>query len=183
MIVSPFCVEKQIGGFESAQVVRSARRLRTALPRALIRASGMQPGPVIVEIEAGGDWQSCLYGHSSSHAHYCISKGRSAAAAGLQLEAGQTICLAALSPSRLLVSRQGEPHFSAAASQGPPDPWPLTVRLNQSSIRAGRLSAAAGRSICRDSVQSVPAVICCSPGTEPQGLRCAGEAVSDLPLP
>ena len=137
----------------------------------------MQPGPLTVESEAGDKWQSNLYLYSASRSIFCIKKAWSLVVAALQLEAGQTICLAALGPSRLLISRQGEPHFSAAASQGPPDPWPLTVRLSQSSVHASmcRLSAAAGRNICREGVQSVPAVILHhSPSST------AGEAVDDL---
>ena len=82
-------------------------------------------------------------------------------AAALQLEPGQTICLAALSPSRLLISREGEPHFSAAASQEPPDLWPLRLHLTAASFRKGWLiiSAAAGRTMCRGDDLRMPAVI------------------------
>jgi hypothetical protein len=160
--------------------VTSKRDLLLDVPRTLVEMAGMQPGALTLVSEAGAEWQSWLrkrnlFNCESSFMRFKMSW--SAVVAALQLEAGQNICLAALSPSRLLVSRQGEPHFSAAASQGPPDPWPLTVLLSQSVINQNRcfLSAAAGRSICREGVKSVPAVILHHSTTS-----TAGEAVEKL---
>ena len=150
------------------------------VPRALVEMAEMQQGSLTLESEAGAEWQSLLRKHNNLASKACVTRIRKAwplVVAALQLEAGQTICLAALSPSRLLVSRQGEPHFSAAASQGPPDPWPLTVLLNQTSIHESNcgLSAAAGRSIYREGARSVPAVI-----LHHSTASTAGEAVDNL---
>ena len=113
-------VERQSEFFYSAQVVREDKRGNHAIcvPTALVRMAGMQPGPLTVESEAGDKWQSNLSDFNPNGGSFRIRKGWPLVVAALQLEAGRTICLAALSPSRLLVSRQGEPHFSAAASSG-----------------------------------------------------------------
>ena len=145
------------------------------LPRGLVRMVGMQPGMLTVESEAGGTWQAT----SSRYFSKNTSQFRvewAAVVAALQLEAGQTICLAALSPSRLLISRPGEPHYRLAAVQGPPDPWPLAVRLSQKSARVWfPLSLATGRTICRDGVLSVQAAIVPTPN-----MPTSGEAPSAI---
>ena len=81
----------------------------------------MQAGQIAIENEGEGKWPSVLVYASregSGGVQHKVFKGWAAVVAALQLGAGQSICLAARSPTRLLVSRQGEPHFRAAAAQG-----------------------------------------------------------------
>ena len=99
--------------------------------------AALQPGALTAQSEAGDEWQvACAASLQPGRAaeRYYITERWFEVVAALQLKAGQTVCLAVLSPNRLLVSRQGEPHFSAAAAQGPPDPWPLTVILTEYPI-------------------------------------------------
>ena len=138
----------------------------------------MQPGPLTVEGEDGGAWRTGLYCPYNGRYERIISSGWSEVAAALQLEAGQVVCLAARSPSRLLISRQMEPHFSAAAKQGPPtplSPWPASIARWKRS--EAHLPLAAGRAICCSDALRVPAVIV---ATDAPG---AGEAGHDLSLP
>ena len=142
----------------------TARRGLLQLPPSLVAKAGMEPGAVTVESEEGDVWQSVLSRNSRADlptGHFRLCKAWRTVVQDLRLEAGQTICLAAVSPRCLLVSRRGEPHFSAAASQGPAQPWPLTLTLTPNSVAEGRflLSTAAGSCICRDGVVSVPAFI------------------------
>lgn len=134
------------------------------LPPSLIRMAGMQSGPVIVKSEDGSEWQTVMRQCSrpgSNAIFYCICKGWPVAVTALQLDVGDIICLAALGSGGLLVSRCGEPHFSAAVRQGLPDPWPLTVALTHASVSMCKLplSCAAGRSICPEGVQRAEAVV------------------------
>ena len=75
------------------------------VPPALVRMAGMEPGPLTVESEVGGEWQSSLVRSSLQDSKIWIYTSWSAVVAALRLEAGQSICLAARSPSRLLISR------------------------------------------------------------------------------
>lgn len=134
------------------------------LPPSLVATAGMQPGPMTVRSEAGDEWESSMATSSRSGKRgidYRLHKHMRAVVSELELEAGQTVCLAALSASRLLISREGEPHFAAAAAQGIMDAWPLTVLLTPSSVSAGTLllSSPAGASICGEGVSRVPAII------------------------
>lgn len=96
----------------------------------------------------------------------------------LRLEVRETVGVIALGPRRLLISRQGELHFRAVAVHGPPDPWPLTVRLTEAAVKERRLplSVAAGRNMCRgaEAAQKVPAIII------PSASMVRGEAPSPL---
>lgn len=91
----------------------------------------------------------------------------------MKLQAGQSICLAARGPSRLLVSRQGEPHFRAAVGQGLLKPWPLITMLSQWSLfHHLNLTKAAGRTMIPDGGSvSAPAVIV------PADIAIAGTAI------
>ena len=133
--------------------------------------AGWQPGPLTLESEGGDVWQSNLISHTTRTHQYHVSKGWLSLVVALQLRLGDAVCLAARSPSRLLISSQGEPHFRAAARKGPPDPWPLTVLLTRELLEKHLpLKPAAGRTMCGDGAQCVPAVIV--PGF---GMRSAGE--------
>ena len=83
------------------------------MPLALVKLARMQPGPLSVESEVGDVWRSHLnqFQNGSALQHF-VDTCWPAVAAVLQLEAGQTVYLAARSPSRLLISRQGEPTSS-----------------------------------------------------------------------
>ena len=154
-----------------SSVSRAHKPVRLNLPAALVRMAGMQPGPLTLESEEGREWQSNLTTHSPGRSLFQISKGWLSLVDALQLGVGEAVCLAARSPSRLLISRRGEPHFCAAARKGPPGPWPLTVLLTQAKVNGYlQLKAAAGRTMCGDDAQCVPAVIV--PGS---GMRSAGE--------
>lgn len=80
----------------------------------------MQPGPVAMESETGDSWQCRLDSYTSKSgvgSRHRLWNGWQAVVAALQLVASQTVSLTALSPSRLLISREGETHFRAAARQ------------------------------------------------------------------
>ena len=155
---------------ESAVIARLAN---LHIPIALVKMARMQPGPLTVANEAGNEWRTHLrqYSESGVHEGYNVFRGWRAIVAALQLEAGQSICLAAPSPSRLLISRQGEPHFMlAVAAQGFLGPWPLNLRLSESSARQDYLllSLATGQTICHEGALDVPAVM-------PSGFPSAAE--------
>lgn len=147
-------------------VVRAGRANGTELqlPPSLVRMGGLQAGPVTVKGEHGGEWPTNLRQCSrpnSDVSFYCLCRGWPLVVKALQLQAGQSICLAALGGGMLLISRQGEPHFSAALRQGLPNSWPLTVEMTAASVGMCKLplSCGAGRSMCPAGVQRLEAVI------------------------
>ena len=167
------CASLQVLPESSASRVYNCVQL--IVPASLVRMAGMQPGPLTLEIEGGDVWQSNLTSNSPRTHKLQISKGWLSLVDSLQLGLGEAVCLAARSPSRLLISRRGEPHFCSAARKGPPDPWPLTVLLTHAIMRKNFwLKAAAGRTMCQDGAQCVPAVIV--PGS---GMRSAGEILNE----
>lgn len=119
----------------------------------------MQPGPLTVTNEQGDEWPATLKLQSREEQPapwYKVHQGWSAVAAALKLAEGQSICLAASSPSRPMVSLPGEPHFVAASSLGPNGTWPLTQRLTSSSIRSVlNLGMPAGLAICQGGATAV----------------------------
>lgn len=165
----------------AAQVIRKSevgsRSTQLVVPQALSRMANMLPGPITVVSEAGDEWESNLLQMASSGRagiRHKVYRGWFEVADALQLQPGQSVCLAALSVNRLLISLPTEPHFIAATEQGPPDPWPLAVRLSQKSAKVWfPLSLATGRSICTGGVLSVHATIVANPSD--------GEADPQLP--
>lgn len=100
-------------------VRRREEALYLQLPRALVTAANMQPGVVTLESEDGDNWQSaiveCALQSPAGRFGHRIYEHWEVVVAALQITAGQTISLAALDPSHLRISLEGQKHFTAAA--------------------------------------------------------------------
>lgn len=151
----------------SKTAVTRGAEAKLHLPRALVEKAGMQPGVVTVQSETGRTWQTHMTCEKIGGAltQNVLSEGWRAVAAALQLEEGQSVCLAAITPSRLVVSREGEPHNNAA------QPWPFKLLLTQYllHIMVLPLSRVAGATVCTDGDVGVPTVIV------PSGIPSAGK--------
>ena len=91
-----------------------------------------------MEGEDGQQWQAVLSEYirpDTGSVQHVLRTGWPAVAAALQLEAVQAVYLAVPGPSRLLISRRGEPHFHAAAAAPVTDralaPAPTALHVRQ----------------------------------------------------